>query len=117
MTEQAKLYSILKNTNNERCIMLTPKTPYEKEIASPEIIYACGEHAILYRSTNDAIILDYYPKTEQEILKTAHEILVVEYDLATNTPTREYMAKVTIVKSLPDITKHLTISQNTTQKK
>ena len=115
MSEQAKLYMVLKNTSDERCIFLTPEKPYPINQSDPEIIYDGGEHAILYRNKDNAIILDYYPESERSHLKSVKEILVVEYDVITNQPNNEYMARVSMVKTLPDITKGLITPK--TQKK
>ncbi|MBR1544547.1 MAG: hypothetical protein IJ638_01225, partial [Alphaproteobacteria bacterium] len=68
-----------------------------------------GEHALLYRNSQETILLDYLPETQRNELTKLSEILVVEYDVNNKIPANEYMAKITIVKKIPDISKNLEV--------
>ena len=81
MSTQEKLYLIMVNKNNERCIFLTPKQISSLPFSTPEIIYDGKDHAILYRNQKESILLDYIPKSQQSELKKLTKILVVEYDV------------------------------------
>lgn len=103
MSTQAKIYMILTNLNNQKCILLTPNEVAKTTPQNPEILYDYGENAILYRNPNDTIILDYFPQSERKNLTELKQILVVEYDVKTKKPAYEYMAKITILNKLPPI--------------
>ncbi|MBP3616099.1 MAG: hypothetical protein IKP65_05055 [Alphaproteobacteria bacterium] len=111
MIKQEKLYLIITNKNNEKCLFLTPQTISKLLPIKPEILYDGGEHAILYRNTQETIILDYLPSSQREDLKTLSEILTVEYDVNTKTIVNEYISKVTIVNKIPDISNDLEIKK------
>ncbi len=106
MTNQAKLYLIIVNDKGEKCIFLTPKEISKLKPIKPEIVYDGGDHAILYRNTQETIILDYIPQPQRDINKLS-EILVVEYDVKNKVIVNEYMAKITSTKTIPDISKIL----------
>ena len=107
MSIQEKLYLIMVNKRNERCIFLTPENISKLTVTTPEIIYDGKEHAILYRNNKESILLDYIPESQREELTKLSEILVVEYDVNKKEIANEYMAKMTIVKKIPNISKDL----------
>ncbi|MCR5506341.1 MAG: hypothetical protein K6F04_00655 [bacterium] len=111
MTTQEKLYIIMVNQNNEKCILLTPKTISKLSPINPEIIYDGKEHALLYRNSQETILLDYIPESQRNDLAKLNEILIVEYDVNTKVPANEYMAKMTIVNKIPDISKNLIVKK------
>ena len=104
MSEQEKLYLIIVNNKGEKCIFLTPKKLSHLKPIKPEIVYDGGEHAILYRNTQETLILDYIPQPQRDINKLS-EILVVEYDVKNKVIANEYMAKIISTKKIPDISK------------
>ncbi len=107
MNIQAQLYIILTNRDNEKCIVLTPNTPFKTVPENPTIIYDGNEHAILQRNNKENIIIDFIPKKDRSTIKNLKQILVVEYDVKTKTPTNEYLTPI-IVKPVPqDIIKDL----------
>ncbi len=95
------------NKKNEKCIFLTPKKLSNLKPINPEIVYDGKDHALLYRNTQETIILDYIPKSQQKDLVKLSEILVVEYDVKNKVIVNEYMAKITSTKTIPDISKIL----------
>ncbi len=109
MPQQSKLYAILTNDRNEKCILLTPEKLPKTPAINPEILYDGKKHALLYRSPNETIILDYIPPTQQKILKDLKSILVVEFNVKTKQPIHEYIAKITSTNKIPDIEKFITI--------
>ncbi len=109
MSTQEKLYLIMVNKRDERCIFLTPKDISKLKITNPEIVYDGGEHAILYRSEKESILLDYIPESQRNELTKLSEILVVEYDVNKKDIANEYMAKITILNKIPNISKDLKV--------
>jgi hypothetical protein len=103
MATQTKLYMILTNPKGEKCIFLTPEKISTTTPNSPEILYNGKEHALLYRSPNQTLLLDYIAPPEREIIYNLKEILVVEFDISNNKIAHEYMAKITQTKEIPDI--------------
>ena len=103
MTTQAKLYMLIVNEQGKMCVFLTPPEPYKPEPAEPEIVYDGGNHALLYRNPEDAVILDYIAEDMQARIADASEVLVVEYDPKLLLISREYMARLTKVAKLPYI--------------
>ncbi len=109
MLKQSKLYMILTNKDEEKCILLTPDFPYKNKPNNPEIVYDGKEHAILYRDQENTIILDYINKTEQKPLSSLKNILIVEYDTKTKKEIYEYIAKINIVTKIPNINTEIEI--------
>ncbi|MDR1476692.1 MAG: hypothetical protein LBI17_01025 [Rickettsiales bacterium] len=107
MVEQAKLYIIIRNPLGEMCVLLTPPKPYGVEPDRPEIVYGGGEHAILYRTPEDAVVLDYIDGKMRVPLAGAEKALVIEYDVGTSRVAREYMAAISAVDRIPDISKKI----------
>ena len=112
MSTQQKLYLIMVNKSNERCIFLTPENISKLNVINPEIVYDGKEHAILYRNAEESLLLDYIPESQRNDLTKLSEILVVEYDVNKKEIANEYMAKMTIVKNIPNISKDLTEKVN-----
>ncbi|MGN0929813.1 MAG: hypothetical protein ACI4N3_04190 [Alphaproteobacteria bacterium] len=100
--EQARLYNILINPKGEVCVMLKPLSPYESEVLHPEIVYDGGKNAVLYRNDTDSVILDYIPEEQAKIIFSKDKILVVEYDIKSESIKREYFVDVVKVKKLMD---------------
>lgn len=100
--EQARLYNILVNPKGEVCIVLKPLVPYESEVINPEIIYDGGENAVLYRSNSDAVILDYIPVDQAKVIFSLDKVLIVEYDIKSDSVVREYFAGLVKVQKLMD---------------
>ena len=111
MSTQEKLYLIITNKDNKKCLFLTPKEISPLPITNPEIVYDGKDHAILYRNNKESILLDYLPKPLQSDLAKLKELLVVEYDVNKKDIANEYIAKMTILKTMPDISKDLKIKK------
>lgn len=107
MATQTKLYMILTNSNGEKCIFLTPEIISDTTPTDPEILYNGLEHALLYRSPNNALLLDYIAPPEREIIYNLDKILVVEYDTKNNKIAHEYIAKIKKLKEIPNIKEDL----------
>jgi hypothetical protein len=103
MADQAKLYIIIKNPLGEMCVLLTPLEPYKAAPDKPEIVYDGGENALLDRTPKDMVILDYIADEMRAPLAGKEEALVIEYDVGRGKVTREYMAAISKVKKIPDI--------------
>ncbi len=101
--KNAKIYLMLTNTENQKCIILTPNILPTSEPENPELVYDGGENAILYRNNTESVVIDNIPEKERDNLLTLKEILIVEYDVANDKPNKEYMAGVVKTRNLEKI--------------
>jgi hypothetical protein len=94
---------LITNEKDEMCVFLTPPEPYISEPDSPEVVYDGGEHALLYRNPKDTVILDYIAEGTRGKLAAKSEVLIIEYDPVQLFITREYMAPISMVGKLPNV--------------
>lgn len=94
--EQESFYEIHLNKHNELMISLHTR---DGEPDSPVIIYDGGPHALLYRTPETAVLLDFIHPDVCPYLAAAKQVLIAEtkeYKVV-----REYTAACRRVKSLP----------------
>lgn len=94
--EQESFYEIHLNKYNELMISLHAR---DGEPVSPVIIYDGGPHALLYRTPETAVLLDFIHPDVCPYLAEARQVLIAEtkdYKVV-----REYTAACRRVKSLP----------------
>lgn len=101
--KQAKLYNILMNQKGELCIFFKLSSPFISKPVEPEIIYDGKDHAILYRDSNTPILLDYIPSDFQAKIFSIKSILIVEWNIKTNSMAFEYIANIFKVKIMPNL--------------
>ncbi|MDR1009012.1 MAG: hypothetical protein LBL52_02030 [Rickettsiales bacterium] len=75
--QQALAY-IMGEVDGQLAVWISPKAPLPGAVENPEIAYDGGEHAVLYRSENDPIALDYIPEEFRARLLAAASVLVGE---------------------------------------
>lgn len=95
-TEQESFYEVHLNKNDEMMISLRAR---EGSPSAPVLIYDGGPHALLYRTPESSVLLDYLHPEVRPYLSSAKEILIVETkDFAV---IREYCVTCRVVKNLP----------------
>ncbi len=74
----------------------------EDEPHHPHLVYASGDHALLYRSDvrEDVVLLDYVNKEAQKYLSTLAEITIAEIDYKQKKLIREYPVPVELKSEL-----------------
>ncbi|MBR1945173.1 MAG: hypothetical protein IJ846_02625 [Alphaproteobacteria bacterium] len=94
--EQESFYEVHLNKYDELMISMHAR---EGEPNSPVLIYDGGDHALLYRTPQSSVLLDFiHPEVRPYLLK-ANQVLIAEtknYQV-----TREYTAVCKRVKNLP----------------
>ena len=94
--EQESKYDILRNSAGELLFIIRARLTNEEK---PTIIYDGGEHALLYRNSNNTIVLDYINPNVRSNLEKATKVLVVEAQGASI--IREYFTIVKSVEKVP----------------
>ena len=94
--EQESFYEVHLNKYDELMISMRAR---DEEPQSPVLIYDGGNHALLYRTPQSAVLLDFiHPEVRPYLLK-AKQVLIAEtkdYKVV-----REYVAVCKQVKSMP----------------
>lgn len=103
MEKNANIYLMLTNSEDEKCIILTPNVLPVTEPDNPKLLYDGMEHAILYRNNKESTVIDNIPEVQREELLKLEKILIVEFDVVNNKPNKEYMAEIVKIKSLEQI--------------
>lgn len=96
--EQEKRYDVYRNRTGDIMIKIRARLD---DACAPKLVYAGGEHALLYRNLNNTIILDYIHPAIRTDFMHARRVLVVESN--DNAIVREYVIDVKKVKELPSI--------------
>ena len=94
--EQEKQYDILQNSAGD--LMVAIKARME-DTNNPKIVYDGGEHAILYRTDDSAILLDYIHPDVRTPFLNAGRVLVIE--VRDESIIREYNVPVKKMKKIP----------------
>lgn len=94
--EQESFYEIHLNKQNEVMISLHAR---EEEPSSPVLLYDGGEHALLYRTPQSTVLLDFIHPDARQALFNAPSALIAE--TKNFKVVREYIAVCRQVKSLP----------------
>jgi hypothetical protein len=102
--KQAKEYTLLKNDQDE--ILLVLKSIYNTPPSEQAlVIYDGGDHAIFYRDEKNTIILDYVHPVVRELVMEQKQIYIAELD--EEVLKYDYMAKLEVVKKIPDVEKYI----------
>ncbi|MDD4519354.1 MAG: hypothetical protein EOM53_02155 [Alphaproteobacteria bacterium] len=98
MVEVENKYNILKNAEGQLLIAIKARMGGSER---PKILYDGQEHALLYRSVDQTVILDYIHPQVREAFMNIKDVLVVE--LRDEDIVREYVVPVRRVTKLPVI--------------
>ncbi len=96
--EREDNFNILKNGVGNLMILIRARLGGVK---SPYIVYDGGQEALLYRTENKPIILDYIHPAIREDLKKKKDVLVVETN--EGAVIREYISSIQLVPALPNV--------------
>ena len=103
--EKEEAYVIFPTREDELVFSISVK---EEDPVKPKILYDGGEHALLYRSESDIVILDYLPDYVRERMQNIDEAYVVEIDYRIKKMKYNYDVFIEMVDKYPfDITKYL----------
>lgn len=94
--QQESFYELHLNKNDEVMISIRAKDGNPK---SPVLLYDGGAHALLYRTPEQSILLDFIHPDARPCLAQAESVLIAE--AADYKVVREYSAKCRHVKNLP----------------
>jgi hypothetical protein len=101
---QAVVYEIRTNEYGRLCaVMFPPEGGYPGEPENPQLVYDGGEHAVLYKNKETAVILDYINPAVREKLLGEPKILIAEYSRKEDRVIADYIAEVVAVKKIPDV--------------
>lgn len=95
-TEQESFYEIHLNKYDELMISLRAR---EEEPKSAVLIYDGGNHALLYRTPESSVLLDFIHPDVRPYLQKADQVLIAE--TKDYRVVREYTVSCRRVKSLP----------------
>lgn len=80
----------------------------EGDVEEPFIMYDNSEHALLFRSETDVVILDFLKEEVQYKLSDVDKAYILEIDYSVKKLKENYEAPVQIVEKYPfDISKYL----------
>lgn len=103
--EKEDSYVILPTTDEELIFAISVK---DEDPVDPVLMYDGGEHALLYRSKTDVVILDYLPEKIKERMEGIDKAYIVEIDYRVKKLKQDYEAMVELVKEYPfDITPYM----------
>ena len=89
-------FNILKNGEGDLMLLVHVRMG---GVEGSHVVYDGGQTALLHRTKEDIVALDFIHPTVRTDLKKKKEVLVVEVN--EGTIVREYLAPVQAVKSLP----------------
>lgn len=76
--------------------------PYNRtKPAAPVLLYDGGQHATLFRSDHDVLLIDYLPEKIRTVLKDCAWIVVLEKNRDETNIARDYKALIKKVKQNP----------------
>ena len=93
-------YDILQNAKGEILIIIQYRAGGPE---NPRLVYDGGDHALLYRSRESAVMLEEIDERARKPLRAVSEILMVE--LENDHVAREYRVPVRNVKNLDSLFK------------
>ena len=94
--EQESFYEVHVNKDDELMISIHAR---DSEPSSPVILYDGGAHALLYRTPDSVVLLDFLHPAVRECLKAAKSVLMAE--VRQGDVFREYAVPCRFVKNLP----------------
>ncbi|MBR5130188.1 MAG: hypothetical protein IKV03_03080 [Alphaproteobacteria bacterium] len=96
LIEEETKYNILKNISGDVMILIRARID---DAVNPQIVYNGKEHALLYRSQNNTIVLGYIHPDIRTDLALASSVLIVEAQ--GSSIVREYYASIKVMSDIP----------------
>jgi hypothetical protein len=87
------------DTGKAIAVWISPRVPFSEPPQDAQVIYDGGEHAILYRRPDEAIILDYIPEAWRDKVLASDIIIVTEG----RDRQLEYEAKMVRTGKIPEV--------------
>ncbi len=97
--KQMKLYTTFLTEKGD--IVCVIPTEDANPPSQPKILYAGGEHALFYRTPDQAFILDYINEVVQTVLKQTSKLLMFEIDLKQQDILTDYFVPIIMAERLP----------------
>ena len=105
LVEKEEAYVILPTTDEELIFAISIK---DEDPVDPVLMYDGGDHALLYRSKTDVVILEFLPEKIKERLDGIDKAYIVEIDYRVKKLKQDYEAMVELVKEYPfDLTPYM----------
>ncbi|MBR6674652.1 MAG: hypothetical protein IKL32_01875 [Alphaproteobacteria bacterium] len=95
---QEKEYQILPTTNGSVVFAISVKA---SEPSSPKILYDGGEHAVLCRSDNDMVVLDFLHPAAKKAMQSISDVHIAEIDYSNKKMVRFYPVHIDQVFKMP----------------
>lgn len=96
--KQEKEYEAFIGDNGMIVFAITAKSG---ELDAPKIVYDGGDHALLYRSSEDIVVLDFlHPEIKHQMSRSS-KALVAEIDYDNETVISDYVAHIDQVFKMP----------------
>lgn len=95
--KQEKKYNIFKNNSGDILICIKPIDTIPH---NPQILYAKGDHAVLFRDRDNIIVLDYLNPDVKKDFSRQQKALIVEFT-EDDTIKHEYYASIHLHDKLP----------------
>lgn len=96
LIEEETKYNILKNISGDLMILMRARMD---DAVQPQIVYDGGEHALLYRTKQNTVVLGFVHPEIRKDLSRLETILIVEAQ--GSSIVREYYSKVKQMKKIP----------------
>lgn len=98
-------YVILPTTDEELIFAIATK---EEDPEESRLFYDGGEHAVLFRSESEVVILDFLPEKIRERMERIDKAFIVEIDYKVKKIKQDYEVIVELVDEYPfDISPYL----------
>ncbi len=95
---QEKSYEVFPTTVGSLVFAIAQK---KGEVDHPRVVYDGGPHALLFRSSEEVVILDFLHPKAQKLLKNLDETYISEIDHSVSAISKMYAVPVQHVKRLP----------------
>ena len=103
MIRQANLFTMGQAPNGELCVTIMAPPDYSGRIMQPSVLYDGGEHAVLWRNPDEAIVLDYIPEAWRAKVMAAESLAVAEFNTKQRDIRAPYMAKIAKAEKMPNL--------------
>ena len=94
-------YFVVRSGKGELFFILQAQSVKPSSPEKAKVVYDGGEHALLYRDTNETIILDFVPEEVKQDLERQKVVNVMECS-AEDIVLMEYSADVEMVEKMPE---------------
>lgn len=102
---QEKKYQIMPTVDKNLVFAINKK---QGDVREPKIIYDGGKHALLYRSDEDVVILDYLEPSAKKMMQNLSDVYICEINYDKSDVEHLYKVHVHQVFKMPfDVESHI----------